>query len=152
MERNRLLALLEDRETLLEAYAASSAYVLRKAYERIEALQAFKDKAALAPAVLERLEAHLEAGRPRDPVVIGAYLYALELTGARPETARAAAAVLRDPVFRQDPLVGQLAGRLGEHLTGRVAARLEPARFRTLLDPDDLERITRELGKAGEQE
>jgi len=152
MERNKLMALLEDRETLLEAYAASSAYVLRKAYESIEALQVFRGKAALAPAVLQRLQAHLAAGSPWDPVVIGAHLYALELTGAHPETCRAVAAVLREPVFRQDLLVGQLAGRLARRLTGRAGARLEPAEFRTLLDPEDLERIARELGKAGDQE
>ncbi len=152
MAEDRLLRVLTDREVLLEAYAASSAYVLRRVYESVRELQAFRGKAALAPAILRRLVALTRAPGPKDAVVIGAHLYALELAGSRPEVRKAVAAVLREPALKEDLLLGQLAGRIGQKLITKPDAPLPAAEFRSLLDRKALDEITRTLGKEGDGE
>lgn len=120
MPEDKIFAVLNNPKALLEAYAASSAGVMRLAFERNKDLQAFRGRKDLAPAILERLTG---LRPPGDPVVTGAHLYALELTGARTHIARAVAMVLKG-IGEKDPhLVGQLAG-----FTGAALLRPEGAR------------------------
>lgn len=115
MADDRLLATLQDRHFLLRAYAASSARLMRRVFERLKELQAFRGRKDLAPAILERLTG---IRPPGDPVVVGAHLYALELTGAGREIARGVAHVLKEQ-GRMDPhLAGQLAGLTGVAFLG----------------------------------
>jgi len=137
MPTERLLALLEDQHTLHLAYAASSAYVMRRAFESIKELQAFRGRADLAPSILERLAALVR--EPKDPVVIAAHLYALELTGSRGETGKGALAALR--ALRKDPMVSQFAGHTA---AGLVRERLAPGVF---LKKEELEEIVRAVEK-----
>ncbi len=139
MADDRLLAMLQDRKALLEAYAASSARVMRLAFQQHKDLKAFKGRADLAPGILEKL-----AGikPPGDPVIIGAHLYALELTGARREIAKAVALVLRNQ-GRKDPyLVGQLAGFSGAGLVRPEGpGRVPPIDATKAFKPKDLDEI-----------
>jgi len=149
MADDKLLAVLQDRKALLEAYAASSAGVMRLAFQRSKELRAFRGRKDLAPAILERLTG---IRPPGDPVVIGAHLYALELTGARVETAKGVAFVLRHQ-GRKDPyLAGQLAGFTGQAFIrpegGRPARPVAPAKR---LRPEDLEEILRAVEREGGQ-
>ncbi len=144
MPDEKLLALLEDRHLLLQAAAASSAYVMRRAFEATRELQVFKGRADLAPDILERL--HGLAGKS-DPVIIGAHLYALELTGARRELAKGVLALLEDKAFRQDPLAGQFAANIGARLV-RKDERLTPAQP---LAPGELEELLKALEREGGQ-
>ena len=77
MMEERFLNVLGDQEVLFDAYAASSAYVLHKAFEGIEQLQAFRGRKELAPLLVEHIDAM--ADEPADPIVFGAHLYALSL-------------------------------------------------------------------------
>lgn len=113
MPDDRMLSVLNDPKVLLEAYAASSAGVMRLAFERSKDLQAFRGRKDLAPVILERLTA---LRPPGDPVVTGAHLYALELTGARPHLARAVSMVLKGAGEKDPHLAGQLAGFSGTAL------------------------------------
>ncbi len=113
------LSLLEDWRTLKLAYAASSDFVMRRAFETTKKFQSFRGRADLAPAILERFKA-LARG-PADSVVLGAHLYALELTGAKPVLRAAIIFSLEEKRLREDPRTAQFAGKLG-------AAMLTPAR------------------------
>ena len=111
MGTDKLLESLNDQNILTEAYTASSSYVMRKAFAASDKLQAFKGRDDLAPSILERVKQLTE--KPSDPVILGAHIYALELTGAKPEIHTATVRVLEEEKFRDDPLVGQLAGEIG---------------------------------------
>ena len=102
---------LEDQNVLIEAYAASSSYVMRKAFAASEKLDAFKGRNDLAPTILSRIEQLTK--KPSDPVIFGAHLYALELTNAKPEIRAAVLHVLEKEELQNDPLVGQIAGEIG---------------------------------------
>jgi len=114
MPDNELLRRLQDQEVLLAAYAASSAFVMHRAFEAMEKLRAFRGRTDLAPAIVARLKALSK--KPRDPVILGAHLYALGLTGARREMGKGISLILEKDLLRQDPLVGQLAGTMGAGL------------------------------------
>lgn len=114
VNEQQLLKRLVDREVLGEAYAASSAYVMRKAFEANKALAPFKGRADLAPAIIKQFERQ-RTKRP-DWVVLSAHLYALQLTGADRETRNAVKVVLRDKVLKADPMVGQFAAHVGNNL------------------------------------
>lgn len=131
MTDEKLLALLEDQHTLLLASAASSAYVMRRGFEMAKSLQEFKGRADLAPAILERLTVHLK--EPKDPTVIGAHLYALELTGAPKEMAQGAVMTLRR--LKEDPLAGQFAAQVAVVALGR------PQRPGIFLKPEAVEEL-----------
>jgi hypothetical protein len=144
MPGNELLRLLQDREVLLEAHAASSAYVMRRAFEGIKELKAFRGRTDLAPAILARLQSLSK--EPRDPVMLGAHLYALELTGSHLEIGKGVSLLLeKRPIF-QDPLLGQFAGSVGATLA-RMTEKLVPG---TVFQAKDLEAILKALkGKGG---
>ncbi len=108
MEDVKLLKSIEDRRVLMEAYAASSSYVLRKAFAASEKLKEFEGREDLAPDILSKVEKLAE--KPNDPVIIGAHLYALELTRAKPQLHTAVLRVLEKENFQEDPLIGQFAG------------------------------------------
>ncbi len=139
MADDRLLALLQDQKALLEAYAASSARVMRLAFQQLKDMKAFKGRADLAPAILEKLTG---LAAPGDPVVIGAHLYALELTGARREIARAVKHALSNQ-GRKDPyLVGQLAALTGASLLRpQSPGRAAPLASVKVFQPKDLDEI-----------
>lgn len=139
MADDKLLALLQDPKALLEAYAASSARGMRLAFQQHKELAAFKGRADLAPVVLEKL---MGLGPLGDPVFVGAHLYALELSGARRETAKAVGSLLRGQ-GRKDPyLVGQLAGITGAGLLrSRGPGREQPNAPARALKPKDLDEI-----------
>ena len=106
MDTDKLLGSLEDQHVLIEAYAASSSYVMRKAFAMSEKLEAFRGRNDLAPNILARIEQLTK--KPGDPVILGAHLYALELTGAKPEIRTAMLRVLEEEKLRDGPLVGHL--------------------------------------------
>jgi hypothetical protein len=139
MSNDRLLGLLEDQHILLEARAASSAYVMRKAFRACEELQAFKGRADIAPALLEKVGELIK--EPTDPVILGAHLYALELTGADSETRAAMLQVLRNEALQGDPMVSQFAGHIGFNLI-RPEEKLTPG---TYLDQSELQKVVRSL-------
>ena len=97
---------LEDQNVLIEAYAASSSYVMRKAFAASEKLDAFKGRNDLAPTILSRIEQLTK--KPSDPVIFGAHLYALELTSDKPKIRAAVLHVLEKEEFRDDPLSGEI--------------------------------------------
>ncbi len=132
---DKLLSLLEDRSILLDAYAASSVYVMQKAFKNIKRLQAFKDRTDLAPSLLKKIRNLTR--KLRDPIILGAHLYALEITMARREILQATILVLKQPAHRYDPLIGQIAGHIGKRL-------LRPP-FADYLKPDELEDIFKNL-------
>ena len=150
MSEEGLLRHLRDPEVLLQAYAASSAYVLRQAYQIIPELQAFRDKETLVSPVLEQLQLIRQAPGHPDPVVVGAHLYALEIAGAEPETARAVASVLRDPVLRDDPLLGQLAGQIGASLLKKAGSPAPTVALTKITDGETLEGIALALEEGGD--
>ncbi len=116
-----LLKLLEDTHALRLAYAASSDYVMRLSFERIKELQAFRGKSELAPDILKQYENHVE--KVRDPVILGAHLYALELTGAQDALGKAVVATLDQEELRQDPMLAQTAGKIAARLLRRKLPR-----------------------------
>jgi hypothetical protein len=116
-----LLKLLKDAHALVLAYSASSEYVMRLSFDRIRGLQAFRGRAELAPDVLEQYEGLVE--RVHDSVVLGAHLYALELTGARHAVREAVVATLDRKDLRHDPMLGQAAGKAGARLLRRRLPR-----------------------------
>jgi hypothetical protein len=116
MNDDRLFNLLKDPHVLLEAHAASSAYVMRSAFDESKELSAFAGRTDLAAEIRERIaELAKERG---DPVLLSAHLFALELTGAIGEARSAVEQVLRDEALRRDPLAGQFAGQVGARLVG----------------------------------
>ncbi len=117
----QLLKLLEDTHALRLAYAASSDYVMRLSFERIKELQAFRGKSELAPDILKQYENHL--GRVRDSVILGAHLYALELTGAQDILRKAVISTLDQKEVRLDPILAQTAGKMAVRLLGRKLPR-----------------------------
>lgn len=139
MPNDKLMDLLDDPGVLLEAYAASSAYVMREAFMASKQLQVFKRRRDLALAILGRVK--LLTRKPRDPVVLGAHLYALELTGADDEIRAATLHVLRHKALQDDPLAGQFAGQIGFNLT-HAKKKLAPG---TYLAPADLQGVVKAL-------
>lgn len=149
MPEDKLLAVLQDRQALLEAYAASSARVMRGVFERHKVLKPFRGRRDLAPAILERLKG---IHPPGDPVIIGAHLYALELTGARPEMARGVTFVLRAQGKKDPYLVGQLAGFTGAALLrpeGRGRGMSPTVGAAGVLRPPDLAEILKAAEREG---
>jgi hypothetical protein len=145
MDNDKLLGLLEDHRVLLEAQAASSAYVMRKAFVASRELQAFAGRTNLAPALLERVERLTK--EPGDPVVLGAHLYALELTGADDEIRAATLQVLGNEALRDDPLAGQFAGQVAARLVrfeDKVAAG-------SYFEPEELEGVLGALERKEEK-
>jgi hypothetical protein len=120
-KNERLLKLLEDTHALRLAYTASSDYVMRLAFEHIKDLQAFRGKTELAPAILKQYESFVE--RVRDSVILGAHLYALELTGAKEAVRKAVVATLDLKELRQDSMVVQTAGKIAVSLLRRKLSR-----------------------------
>ncbi|MGV2390640.1 MAG UNVERIFIED_CONTAM: hypothetical protein LVR29_27735 [Microcystis novacekii LVE1205-3] len=118
---------------------ASSAYVMQKAFDSSKELQAFKNQVDLAPAILERVDSLTR--QPSNPVVLSAYLYALELTGAEPQIRSATRQVLGNSLLRSDPLVGQFAGQIGFNLI-RTERELTPSDY---LTSEELERVLKTL-------
>lgn len=139
MMEERLLNVLGDHEVLFDAYAASSAYVLHKALEGIEELRAFRDRKELAPLLVEHIDSM--AKEPTDPVVLGAHLYALSLTGADDGIGNGIRRVLREEVLRRDPLVGQLAAFEGAKLLHLTGPELRELHFK----PQQVESILHQL-------
>jgi len=115
------LKLLEDTHLLRLAYAASSDYVMRLSFERIEELNAFRRKTGLAPAILKQYKRLVET--VRDSVILGAHLYALELTGATDAVRQAVVITLDQRELRQDPMVAQTAGKIAARLIRRRLVR-----------------------------
>lgn len=134
MNNDKLLGLLEDQRVLLDAYAASSAYVMRKAFAASKELQAFKDRTDLAPTILEKVGRLTK--RPGDPVVLSAHLYVLVLTGAEREILAATLQVLREKVLRDNPLAGQFAAQIGAKVVS-----LEKTVQESHFEPDELEKV-----------
>jgi len=147
MADEKLLAVLQDKKVLLEAYAASSAQVMRLAFQKIKALQPFKGRADLAPPVLEKL---IGIRPPGDPVVVGAHLYALELTGVRREIAKGVTFVLKDQGRKDPHLVGLLAGYTGVTLV-KPEGRVAPKAAAKILRPRDLDEILKLVEREGGQ-
>lgn len=139
MMEERFLNVLGDPEILFDAYAASSAYVLHKAFEGIEQLQAFRGRKELAPLLVEHIDAM--ADEPVDPVVFGAHLYALVMTGAEETIGRGLRRVLGVESLRRDPLVGPLAAYEGAKLLHLDAAEMRDLSFR----PQQMEGILHRL-------
>ena len=141
MDTDKLLEFLEDQHALIEANAASSAYVMRKVFEASEKLQAFEGRNDLAPAILARIEQLTE--KPSNPVILGACLYALELTSDKPKIRAAVLHVLEKEEFRDDPLSGQLAGEIGFKQV-ETKKQLAPGTFLTI---DELQGVVEALKK-----
>lgn len=141
MDTDKLLESLEDRNVLLEAHAASSAYVMRKAFAASEKLHAFEGRNDLAPIILERIKQLTE--KPCDPVILGASLFALELTNDKPEIHAAVLHVLEKEELRDDPLIGQLAGEIGFKLI-KTRKQLTPGTYLTI---DELQGVIEALGQ-----
>lgn len=143
MPDQTLLRLLEDRRVLLEAHAASSAYVLRRALQGTAALRAFRRRSDLAPLLLQRIEQSSAA--PGDPVALAAHVYALELTGARRELTTSLVTVLKARRWREDPVAGVFAGHVAN---GLLRDRRTLAADAHLL-PADLDKIRQALERQG---
>lgn len=111
------LKLLEDSHVLRLAYTASSDYVMLLAFQRTKELQAFRDNKAAAPSILKQYTSVME--RMSDAVILGAHLYALELTGSKADLRKALVDTLSHPKLRQDTLVTQLAGKMSFRLLQR---------------------------------
>ncbi|MGA1871708.1 MAG: hypothetical protein ACMUJM_24535 [bacterium] len=141
MDTNKLLEFLEDQNALIEANAASSAYVMRTIFEATEKLQSFEGRKDLAPAILARIEQLIE--KPSNPVFLGACLYALELTRDKPKIRAAVLHVLEKDKFRDDPLIGQLAGVIGFNQV-ETKKHLTPGTF---LTTDELQSVVEALKK-----
>ena len=139
MENDKLLDVLQDPHVLFEAYAASSAYVMHKAFDITEQLQAFKGRSDLSETIRARIDKLTE--ERADPIIISAHLYALELTGSEPELRKATLHVLENPVFRDDPLTGQFAGEIGFHLM-HAEKELSPGAY---LSAKDMQRVVQSL-------
>jgi hypothetical protein len=139
MPDQALFRLLEDRRVLLEAHAASSAYVLRRGLEGTAALRAFRRRLDLAPLLLQRIE-QLSTG-PGDPVALAAHVYALELTGGQRELTTSLIGVLKTPRWREDTIVGVFAGHVANGLL-RDRRKLTPDAH---LLPSDLDKIREAL-------
>jgi hypothetical protein len=107
-------AFLNDFEILIEAYAASSPYVMREAFMRIKQFDSFKGRQDLAPDVIRKLSSLIK--KPKDPVIIAAHLYALELIGQKKELRSSTSGVLGNNTLVNDPMVGQFAGQIGYRL------------------------------------
>lgn len=116
-ENRQLLKLLKDIRVLRLAYAASSDYVMRLSFGEIRELRAFRGKTGLAPDILKQYLALL--GKVHDSVILGAHLYAIELTGAQDRVLRALVATLGHKELRADPRLAQTAGKMGARLLGR---------------------------------
>jgi hypothetical protein len=137
--------MLHDKTALLEAYAASSARVMRQVFQQHRGLQAYKGRVDLAPVVLEKM---LGIAAPGDPVIFGAHLYALELTGARREIAKGVTFLLKG-LGRKDPhLVGQFAGFAGAALLKPVERNAAGAAPK-VLRPQDLDEILKAVEREG---
>lgn len=114
MPDEELLSVLEDWRSLRLAYAASSDYVMRKAFEQTKPLEAFRGAAALAPAILQRYKGL--ADKTGDTVILGAHLYALQLTGDVAALRQAVVFSLEQRALRQDTCLAQFAGKIGAAL------------------------------------
>lgn len=143
MPDETLLRLLEDRRVLLEAHAASSAYVLRRALEGTAALRAFRRRSDLAPLLLQRIEQR--STDPGDPVALAAHVYALELTGAQRELTTSLLSVLKIRRWREDSVMGVFAGHMASGLL-RDRRKLAPDAH---LLPADLDKIRQALERQG---
>lgn len=120
-KNEQLLKLLKDNHVLQLAYAASSDYVLRKSFGLIKELQVFRGKKELAPAILKQYEGFVK--KLSNSVIIGAHLYALELTGEQETIRKAVITTLEQKELRQDPMVGQTAGKIASGLLRRKFSR-----------------------------
>jgi hypothetical protein len=144
MPDEQLLEILQDWRILRLAYAASSAYVMRLAFEETKDLEAFRGLTDLAASIRARYEEL--AAKNADTVMLGAHLYALDLAGARDAIRNAVMFTLENPRLRGDPRLAQFAGRMGAGLLA-AGRRLSPG---TDLSEDELERIHAELkGREG---
>lgn len=143
MATDNLLESLEDQHVLIEAYAASSSYVMKKAFTTSEKLHAFKGRNDLALSILARIEQLTK--EPSDPVILGVHLYALELTGAKPEINAALLHVLEKEGLRTDPLIGQLAGEIGFNQV-KPKNQLAPGAY---LSAEELQSVADALKKEG---
>ncbi len=135
------LEILRDRRVLLEAHAASSAYVMRRVFESSRELTVFSKRADLAPEIAGKIEKALE-GR-FDPVFLSAHLFALEMTGVRAQIVRATGRILRDKRALEDPLLGQFAGQIGSRIIGLKKPSESHLTF------EELKKVSQSLGQKG---
>jgi hypothetical protein len=94
-------------------------------------LQAFKGRSDLSQAIRARIDTLTR--KKVDPIIIGAHLYALELTGSEPELRKATLHVLENSELREDPLIGQFAGEIGFHLM-HAEKELSPGAYLSVKD------------------
>jgi viroplasmin and RNaseH domain-containing protein len=117
IENEKILNMLKDFNVLMLAYTASSDYVMRLSFEQIKELQVFRGKTELAPAILKQYRKIIKSFR--DSVILGAHLYALELTGEKDSIKSAILSTLSLKELRQDPRVTQIAVKIAAKLIGR---------------------------------
>lgn len=115
MDEKAVFDLLDDKELLLEAHAASSPYVMRRAFELARPMREFSGHVEFGGELHRRIARM--AGEPAvDPVTLAAHVYALELTGATDELRSAAKSVLGQEALRDDEMVGQFVGYTAQRL------------------------------------
>jgi len=139
MDNDKLLDALQDPQVLIDAYAASSAYVMHKAFDSTSVLQAFKGRRDLSLAIRARIDKLIKT--KVDPIIVSAHLYALELTGSEQDLNKATLHVLENSELRDDPLVGQFAGEIGFHLM-HAEKELSPGAY---LSMQDMDRVVQSL-------
>jgi hypothetical protein len=132
------LTILEDQQILLDAYAASSAYVLRKIFNDEKKLKVFKGKTDLAPTILEKIQELTK--EPGNPVILSLHLFALELTGADAEIISGTVQVMRDKTFRLGTMEGQFACHVGSRFVGRE--KTEPGSY---FETEEIEEVFQAL-------
>jgi hypothetical protein len=133
------IKLLQDGRVLRLAYYASSDRVLHESFKRVKELAVFRGHAELASSVLEQ---YLDlVTKVRDPVILGAHLYALELTGVEAAVRKAVVATLKQKERRQFPMVAQMAAKIGARLARR---KLPPG---GALSEQEIDEIQAALGK-----
>lgn len=121
-----LLRFLHDKTALIDAYTASSAYVMRKAFKQIAFFKKFKKRKDLAVKISQNYQTFLK--KRLDPVILNAHVYALELTGEKVLLGKLSRSALRHKHLKVDPLVGQFIGYVGtKHFRPRV--KVEPDKF-----------------------
>lgn len=139
MPETRLLNNLTDPQVLLPAYAASSAYVMHRAFQDMEEMEVFRSRAEMAPALVERLQALQD--ETTDAVILGAHLHALSLTGDPDNIRRGVRGVLKQDSLRGEPLVRQLAA-----FEGAEALHLRTPSSRELsFPPEEIDSILEKL-------
>lgn len=143
MPDDKLLGLLTDWRALSLAYTASSTYVMRRSFEKTEALQAFRGRSDLAEAVWKQYQDLALKGA--DCEILAAHLYALELADAPELLRRAVAWTLTAAGAPRNPHLAQFAGQSAVHRLA-VPIRLAPGAD---LDDKQLDEIRRAVRREG---